>query len=180
MSVTLVIDPGDVALVQGTLIFGPVGTIGLPAGSVADAAIAANAGIQAFKLTHQIQHDYQQSNAGAVVAETGKTIHIARNAGTIGGIQGAITGTKATGADRTVNVDLQKSTGGGAFATVLSSTLLFDSTVGTTLLVAKTGNVSSAAYLAGDIFQIVVTVAGAAGNQALGLGVNVSFNEVGA
>jgi hypothetical protein len=80
-----------------------------------------------------------------------------------------------TGADRTITVDLQKSTGGAAFATVLSATIGFvDASVER---VATAATISSTALTDGDILQVVVTVAGAAGNQATGLTVTLTYDE---
>lgn len=101
-------------------------------------------------------------------------IHIARASGTLKAFE-AIIATVATGADRTVTVDLQKSTGSGAFATVLSATIGF--TNASAVRTIASGTISGTTFVDGDIFQIVVTVAGAAGNQAQGLLVALNFEE---
>ncbi len=119
--------------------------------------------------------EYAQDPGSAVVAET-RDIHILKGtAATISAIQAAITGLIATGGDRTVDVDLQKSTGAAAFATILSSTIHF--TNGSVLRTVSAGTLSSASLVAGDILRIIITVAGAAGNQAQGLMVTVTLTE---
>jgi hypothetical protein len=80
-----------------------------------------------------------------------------------------------TGADRTITVDLQKSTGGAAFASVLSATIGFVDASVERVPVAAT--FSSTALTDGDILQVVVTVAGSAGNPATGLTVTLTYDE---
>lgn len=148
-------------------------TFNPPNSCITDAAVLAGANIQATKLEHLNPLTYQQSPGSAVVAAT-QLLKIIRAPGTISAID-VITTTAATGADRTVTVDLQKSTGGGAFATVLSAVVTLNNTS-----VAKTvysGSISSASVVAGDILQLVVAVAGAAGAQAQGLQVTVTEKE---
>ena len=125
----------------------------------------------------KVQHRYSLTHSQTgTVATTKQYLRIVKGAtGTIRAIQAAITETIATGADRTVTLDLQKSTGGGAFATVLSSTIVFNN--GSTLYTVSTGTISSNAVQAGDILVLTVTVAGSAGNQALGLVVSVTLAE---
>jgi hypothetical protein len=83
----------------------------------------------------------------------------------------------ASGADRTITVDIQKSTGGGAFATVMTSTI--DITNATTVRTAVAGVVAAGglSLVDGDILQAVVTVAGAAGAQAQGLLLMLTIRE---
>lgn len=146
-----------------------------PAGAITDAMVSAAAGIQATKLEHQFPLPYEQLPASAVVAET-RDIHIVHGAtGSVVSFRAAITGTIATGADRTVNVDLQKSTGAGAFATILTGTILFNN--GSALRTVASATISATTLVAGDILRVVVTVAGAAGNQALGLIVTATIRE---
>ena len=113
--------------------------------------------------------------ASSVTALT-KDVYVVKGAnGTLLGFTAAITGTIATGADRTVTVDLQKSTGAGAFATVLSATIQFNNV--SVLRTASSGTFSSTSLVAGDLLRVVVTVAGAAGNQALGLVCSIQLRE---
>lgn len=156
--------------ISGTLV---PAALRLPAGSVTDAAIEAAAGIAATKLEHEIRRTLEVEPATAIAAVS-KLSHVAKAAGTIAAVR-ALVVTKATGADRTVNVDLQKSTGGGAFATVLSATIAFNN--GSTNLAVVSATLASAAYVAGDVFKWIVTVAGSAGAQAAGLLAEAIFRE---
>lgn len=155
--------PGDVQI-KGTL--RPT-TLTIPAGSLTDAGVSASAAIAESKIVHMINVCDELYGPAVTVAALTKECYIAKGIGTISVVRAAVNGTIATGADRTVNVDLQKSTAGGAFATVLSATVLFNN--GSTLRTLASGTLSSATYAAGDLFRWVVTVAGAAGNQAIGL-----------
>jgi len=150
-------------------------TFAPPSGSITNAHISASADIDATKVEHQLALDYEQLPGTAVVADT-RDLHIVHGAtGSVVSFRAAITGTIATGADRTVNVDLQKSTGAGAFATILSATLEFDNA--SVLRTVATSAVATPALVAGDILRVVVTVAGAAGNQALGLIATATIRE---
>ena len=142
-----------------------------PPGSISDSDIEAAAAIDATKLIHQFPLHVAQ--VGTVTAVT-TLLHVAQGDGEIVSIE-AVTPTVATGADRTVTIDLQKSTGGGAFATVLTTTLVLDNT--NTARVAEAGTINTPDYVDGDVFQLVVTVAGAAGSQASGLLVTVTVRE---
>lgn len=144
-----------------------------PAGCIGDAEIEAAAGIQATKVERQFNVYDEQTPGSAVVAKT-KLAHIAKAAGSVVGID-AVTTTVATGGDRTVTIDLQKSTAGGAFATVLSAVVTLNNS--SVVRTVYSGVISSAAFVAGDIFQIVTAVAGAAGAQAAGLQVTVTLRE---
>ena len=126
------------------------------------------------KVQHRYALEYEQS--GTVAADTGKVLRVVKGAtGVIRAMQALVWSAVATGGDRTVNVDLKKSTGGGAFATVLSATIQFTSA--SSLRAASAGVFSDTSLQAGDILQIVVTVAGAAGAQAVGLHVSVTVAE---
>lgn len=148
-------------------------TMSLSAGSVGNAEVKASAAIDATKLIHQIPLDYQQAPGSNIAAAT-LDRHIALAAGNIVAIRAAITGV-AAGGDREAIVDLQKSTGGGAFATVLTAPITLDDTA--VLRTAIAGVISSANYVAGDILRFVITVAGASGTQPQGLVVTVWLRE---
>lgn len=151
-------------------------TMVIPDAVIGDDQIASGDYIDADKLEHIVSLDYRQSPGTAVVADT-DDLHIvnAVQGGEIVSISAAITGVIATGADRTVTIDLLKSTGGGAFATVLSATIVLNNT--NVLRTSEAGTVNSAGLVTGDILRLTVAVAGAAGNQAEGLIVTVVIKE---
>lgn len=110
------------------------------------------------------------------VAALTKGVHIVRGAtGTLVGLQATVHGTIATGADRSLTIDLQKSTGAGAFATVLTGVLTIDDE--DVVRTVYSATISSTGLVVGDILELIVAVAGASGNQALGLLVTLTFDE---
>ena len=137
-----------------------------PSGSIDNDAIEAAAAIDATKVVHQQNIEVELYGPTTTVAALTKLLHTAYAAGTIVAFKAYVI-TPATGADRTVTVDLQKSTSGGAFATVLSAGAAFNNASSARTLAS--GTLSSSTYVANSLFQVVVAVAGAAGNQALGL-----------
>jgi len=143
-----------------------------PPGCIADAAVAPAADVNDTKLRHRYQPVVSQT--GTVVADT-RYLRIAQAAGTVLAVEAAITETIATGADRQVVVDLQKSTGGAAFATVLTAPITF--TNASALRTVVTAAISTPGLLDNDILRLVITVAGVAGAQALGLIANVVIAE---
>jgi hypothetical protein len=148
-----------------------------PAGSFTDTEIAAAAGIQASKLVRHESHNRQLFAEGTTItALASELLHIVRGAtGTVVAFEAIIT-TQATGGDRTVTVDLQKSTGGGAFATILTTTVnITNATVIRTPVAAVIG--AGGALVDGDILRAVVSVAGSAGAQAAGLLITLTFEE---
>lgn len=156
------------------------GKASLPAGCVADSQIAAGAPgsyVQATKLIHQdtgAASGLMLFGPAVTITALTQTLGMARGAGTLVSF-GVWIEVQATGADRTVTIDLQKSTGGGAYATVLTATIgLSNATAVRTLVTAA---LASAAYVAGDIFRAVVSVAGVAGAQAQGLAVQLIVQE---
>jgi hypothetical protein len=151
-------------------------TLDFPAGSISNGLISSSANIAASKAIRHQSIDVELFGPSTTVTALTKDIHIVRgSAGTLVGIEGVICGAIATGADRTIAVDLQKSTGAGAFATVLSSTVDFSNV--SVLRTAVAGVLNSTALLDGDILRLVVTVAGSASAQATGLLVTVTLEE---
>lgn len=142
-------------------------TVTLPEGQVTDDNIEPDAKINASKVVHQFPVSYRQAPGSAVVADTVDLL-ITRGLGQLLQLTAAINGAIATGADRTVTIDLLKSTGAGAFASVLSGggIVLDDDSV---LRTAEAATFSDDDHIAGDLYRLTVAVAGAAGAQGEGL-----------
>jgi hypothetical protein len=115
---------------------------------------------------------YRQSRSVNVASDT-QDLHIAKSAGTIINLLAVMTG--AVPASGSITVDLQRSTGGGAFATVLNSVINITNANTVRVPVSGTINTSALGYLATDVFEIVVVLSGAGGGQ--GLSVEAQFNE---
>jgi len=147
----------------------------LPDSTVTNASVAGGAGIAATKLEHQFPIRYQQQPGSNVAAAT-EDIHIVYGAtGDVVAVHAALNGVIPSG-DRTAVVDLQKSTGGGAFATILTGTITLDSA--NTIRVAEAGTLTAgAACVVGDILRVVITVGGSSGTNPQGLVVRVVMRE---
>ena len=149
------------------------GTVTLPASSVSETQLTTAALLPAAKLVHRFAKDHRQVTGTAITAKT-EHIHIAQYAGIVkaayADIHAAITG------DNTVVIDIHRSTAAGAFATILSSTLTINSGTVVRTATALTIDATKDDYVAGDVFEIIVTVAGS-GTQAQGLNVTVFFEE---
>lgn len=146
-----------------------------PAGSVTNAAVEGAAGIEPEKVIHQFPLSHYQTTGTAVVAAV-QDLHVVRGTtGTVQGFEAAITGAIATGADRTVTVNLHKSTGAAAFASILTAPIVLDDD--SVLRTAVAATLASAGLVDGDILRVVVTVAGSADAQAQGLVVTCIVSE---
>ena len=157
--------------VQGNL---TAQTATLPSACVGDANVKSGADVGYAKLQHVQKYQHYQAPGTAIVAAT-QDLFIAQAAGSLLDIEAVITGAIATDASRTVTIDLQKSTAGAAFASVLSSTIQLDNT--NTIRVLEVGTITTAPFVDGDVFRLTVVVAGGAGNQAQGLLVTVRVYE---
>jgi hypothetical protein len=118
--------------------------------------------------------NFQYDATGTLVAAT-RYFGPMRKAGSWQRLEAAITEAIATGGDRTVTIDLLKSTGAGAYATVVSGSFQFTSA--STLRLAVAATLADTSFAVGDTFKLTVTVAGGVGNQAQGLTVHLSGYE---
>lgn len=129
-----------------------------PSACITNAAIVADAGIEATKVVHQFPVRHNTATGTAVTAST-VPVHIARAAGTIVAVQAFCTVAPTT--TDTVTVDVKLGSQSVSYATVLSSTIQFSSS--TSDKEVKNGTLSTSSYASGDEFQIVVTVSGTSG-----------------
>jgi len=127
-------------------------------------------------LTHMPPITYAQADGSSVVSQT-MAVFTAPADGVIDSI--TVFNTVApTGGDRQFTVDVKKSTGGGAFATVLDSVVTrnsSDADRGT-----ETADlVADPSYVAGDSFHVVVTASGSSGTQGQGVLVQINYKQAG-
>lgn len=154
----------------------PLLPLQFPFESLTDAYISPTAAIQAKKLITGRSLGGQLFARATTIAAVTQEIYIVNGAsGAVLSFSAMITGAIATGADRTVTVDLLKSTGAGAFATILTTPLAFSNA--SVLRTYTTCAPLTASLLAGDALAITVAVAGVAANQALGLCWGLTFYE---
>lgn len=143
------------------------GSLTVPAGSVSNAGVAADAEIAASKMTHYVYPTYAQAN-GAATTET-RTLHVAVAAGEVLSVwAGSIA--KAIG-DSTVTVDIKKNG-----ASILSSVITLDS--GNTARVKESGSLSGTVTLAaGDWIEAVITATVGTGTLPTGVAVGLKIEE---
>lgn len=146
-----------------------------PASCIPDSAIPANAKIAASKLRHRHVINLELFGPTTSVAALTKWIKSVYGAAAEIVSFKAFIAVVATDVSRTISVDLQKSTGAGAFATVCSAVAGF--TNGSAVRTGVAATLNSTSLVAGDILEIVVTVAGGAGSQATGLTVELVIDE---
>lgn len=145
-----------------------------PDASVGNAAVAAGANIAASKLEHRHSPAHAQAS-GSDVATKSEVIHIVRGAtGTLVAFEVAID-TAPTGGDKQFTVDLQVSTGGGAFATVLSSVVTVNQTDADRTI--SNATLASTALVDGDALKVVVTASGSTGSQGQGVRATAWLDE---
>ncbi len=149
------------------------GIIYLPAGCLDATHPASATKFNASNVIHHFGKDHRQASGSDVASKT-ELVHVASYAGTINGFKVGIS-VAPTGGDKQYTVDLQKSTGGGAFASILSAVVTIDS--GKSDRSVTAGTISSPTYAAGDIFQVVVTASGTTGSQGQGVVCEAFFQE---
>lgn len=144
-----------------------------PDGSITKQKIAPLAGIESSKVVHRFSQPAELFGPTTTIAALTKLLRIAKRGGTNVSFQAA-TSVQATG-DRSVTVDLQKSTGGGAFASILSAPLSIPQA--TAVRTAVNGTISTPTFVAGDIFQVVVALGGTTGTYPQGLLVTLDVDQ---
>lgn len=144
----------------------------LPAGGLTNADISGTAAIAATKLLTVQRAGSEVYSETSTITSTTFGSFITPTAGGLIDVYGVVTGTVASSTTCTVSVDLQRSTAGGAFATVMTTPVQL---VNATIRVPVAGVISNTTVAAGDVWKIVVTAAGSTTNQAKGLLYNVRW-----
>jgi hypothetical protein len=143
-------------------------TMTLPAGSVKNSAWSSTPTdrLSPDNMVLPIVVRHVQA-AGADVATKTEPCHAAHADGTLEAVDIFVT-TAPTGGDKAFTVDFQKSTGGGAFATMFSAVVTINSSK-TAKTVYPATLAAGVTYVAGDVFQWVITASGSTGSQGQGL-----------
>jgi len=143
-------------------------TMAIPSGTIIDDDVNAAADIVTTKMQHQYAKNYSQAGGSTSVAEQ-RVIHTPYGAtGTVVAfVAGVIT--LDIGAS-TTTVDLKKNG-----TSVLSAVITLDS--GNTVRVVEAGTISTAAYVAGDCFEVVVACTPGGGTQSKGVYAQAIFRE---
>jgi hypothetical protein len=143
----------------------------LPDDSVTSASI--DGPIAASKLEGEYQMTLSQTGVIAAATQYLRAIH--GTTGTVVSVEAAITEAVTAGADRTVTIDVLKSTGAGAFATILSAPIVLDDA--SVLRTVVQASIAGDTLAAGDILKMTVAVAGVDSTQATGLVATVTIRE---
>lgn len=144
--------------------------------SIANADVSASAAIAATKLEHQFAVTEELAESSTNVAAVTRLCHVVRGAtGEIVDVDAAIMAAMTT--DRSITVDLQKSTGGGAFATVFTTAIALDDTTVVRTATGGTLDATKTDLVAGDILELIVTLGGSSGTLAQGLVATVTLRE---
>lgn len=149
------------------------GLVTIPAGCLGSSHLSSTERWTAAQCVHELARASARA-LGSDITNSSELIHVARVSGNIGTVRVSVI-TAPAGGNQAFTVDLHKSTGGGAFASVLSSAYTVDNskTNSTTYTISP----SNPTYAAGDIFKVVWIVSGSTGNQAQGAIAEVFFEE---
>jgi hypothetical protein len=129
-------------------------TLNIPASTILDAAVNANAGIQASKLQHQYSHNKSDDFSTTTAVERSVVHTVYGATGTLLRFGVGVT-TAAIGA-ATVTVDLKKNG-----ITILTATITIDSTLAANAV--RTGTFVSTGLVAADVLELHITAAVAGG-----------------
>ena len=167
----------DTQVIAGQATFVGTGNPTLGAATVGDTQVASGANVSAAKLQHQHELHYSIPIATLVAAET-RILHIARGVGVVVAVEATIAVTPVGGTEGGT-IDLQKSTAGGAPATVLTAPIAYiTGTTVRTVLPGSLGSTPDITLADGDLLFLVIAISGTGGTQAKGLAVTVTIREV--
>jgi hypothetical protein len=152
-------------------------TLTVSTASITNAMVVASAAISASKLESPVRKKHAYDIATEASAQT-VVLHTARGAGTIVAFEvGCLVApdTEKGSSGKYATIDLQKSTGAGAFASILTATIEINST--NAVRTMQAGSLSTATIVDGDILALVITAAGSAGNNAKGIFCELQLGE---
>lgn len=143
------------------------GAMSIPNNAIGDEQVSILSPISADKLEHRNVVNFSQVHGSAATAER-RVVYCAHGAGTLDFAQAGVT--VAAVGDSTVSVDVKKNG-----TTVLSGAIVLDNS--NVAFTPEDGTISSAAYVAEDVFEVVVTVSAGTGTLPQGLFVQLVFTE---
>lgn len=127
-------------------------------------------------VQHRCPQSSRQLEGTAVVART-EPIYVATGAGTIESFRCHVP-VAPVGGTTGFTVDLEKSTGGGAYASILSAVITVNDS-NTADRETEVGALSANSFVAGDAFRVVWALVGSGGTQAQGALAQADFIEHG-
>jgi len=152
-----------------------VGTFSFSSGNVAQNKFDSSNRRQAEWSQQEHKLEYSTATDATTVAAFTGTLGAIHYTGDV--VEVSVTPiTAPTGGDLEFTVDIRKSTGAGAFATILSSVETVDNT--STTRTAQYATLSGTPTLArGDLLQLVIAVSGSTGAQGIGVNVTIRYRE---
>lgn len=140
-------------------------TLTLPVNSVTDPSVVQGANIQATKLQHQRVMTYNTSTSGTAIANNTTCVYsvIASAGATVTAVKMVIN-VVPTSTD-TVVCDVQRSTGLGAYSTILTSPITFNSS--STAKSVVTASLATTSLNQNDLLQVVITGTNSSGKGLL-------------
>jgi hypothetical protein len=143
-------------------------TISLPESCVVNANVSGSDPLAAAKTRHRHLRTQRQAHGTAATAER-RVVHVAHAAGTVSAFR--VGPVVAAVGDSTATLDLYKNG-----TTVLSGTVVVNNSKAA--YSKTTGTVSSAAYVAGDVFEVVQTISAGTGTLPQGVFADAVFDEL--
>ncbi len=141
----------------------------------ADFSSGVNQILTIAKQRHELTVEMRFDDSTDITALS-QCVHIARAAGTVTAVE--ITPNVApTGGNKKWTVDVLRSTGAAAFATILTAAKDIDNATSDRTPVVASLDSTKTDYVDSDILQIVVTVTGSTGSQGQGGVVKVWLDE---
>lgn len=140
-------------------------------GNLAATRYDSNGRLQAEFVEHEHTISYKTATDATTVAAVTQTLESIHYVGEVVEVS-VFPITAPTGGDLAFTVDVKKSTGAGAFATILSSVETVDS--GSADRTAQYATLSGTPTLArGDALQVVIATSGSTGSQGVGVVVTI-------
>lgn len=153
----------------GAVGFSGNGTLTLPSGIVTNANLVAYANLDISKLRHRVDETLSQGSATTAAAQS-NPIYVAKAAGTITGLEvGAVVANIGAAA---CTVDLKKNG-----TSVLTGGTPVSLTNATAAYATVAASITTAAYAAGDVFELIITATAGGGTLAKGLFVKFEADE---
>lgn len=150
-------------------------SIGISSGNLAASKFDSSGRRKAEYVEHEHKLQYSTATDATTVAAVTKTLGAIHYTGEV--VEVSVTPiTAPTGGDLAFTVDIKKSTGAGAFASILSAVETVDSSsVNRTAQYATLSG--TPALVRGDLLQVVIATSGSTGTQGAGVDITIRIRE---
>lgn len=152
-----------------------VGSFTFSSGNVAGNKFDSSGRRLAEYVEHEHKLQYSTATDATTVAAVTKTLGTIHYTGEVVEVS-VFPVTAPTGGDLAFTVDIKKSTGAGAFATILTGVVTVNSS-STSRTVQFATLSGTPALVRGDALQVVIAVSGSTGTQGAGVDVTIRIRE---